>query len=69
MYCSVVPFPWNILHSYIVGEWDKPMMTTFLATFMMQLIPEPSDCPLHIWTAQGFFTYKKDPPQSGIAWH
>ena len=46
------------------------MMTTFLATFMMQLIPEPSDCPLHIVIAQGFFEMnyvnRKDPPSSGI---
>ena len=46
------------------------MMTTFLATFMMQLIPEPSDCPLHNVIAQGFFEMnyvnRKDPPSSGI---
>ena len=46
------------------------MMTTFLATFMMQLIPEPSECPLHIVIAQGFFEMnyvnRKDPPSSGI---
>ena len=46
------------------------MMTTFLATFMMQLIPEPSDCPLHIGTAHGFYEMnyvnRKNPPPSWI---